>query len=266
MAGDTVENVTRNCFRARSSAFTLIEMLVVIFVIAVLAALLIPALSQAKSTVMKTLCQSNMRQWGLAFQAYAGDSNDFFPDNRDGARITECGTNISLFWRAYLLPWVKTKHAKARNNVLFCPTDSYHRLYDLRDDVTESTHIFCGYYLLPHRDAIREGGAMDYKSSGTEGWISRQKFGGEFASAPVLTDRLQAWGKITKYEWRVQESGQKMVPMSAHANSRGAPAGGNFLFEDGHVGWYQRSKIDLGSQTKYGPGYLSFFKIQVESP
>jgi prepilin-type N-terminal cleavage/methylation domain-containing protein len=81
--------------RTSVAGFTLIELLVVIAIIAILASLLLPALSQAKEYGRRTKCLSNLRQLGLTFMTYVADNNDAVPDNGD---VTDGGDRRNPRW------------------------------------------------------------------------------------------------------------------------------------------------------------------------
>ena len=99
-----------SCVRDRGG-FTLIELLVVIAVIAILAALLLPALSRAKEVAWSTMCKSNLRQYGQAVQLYVGDQQFYPPwqyNPLTGFDMTS-DPAINVWWYQRLEPYTATK-------------------------------------------------------------------------------------------------------------------------------------------------------------
>src|SRR6187549_3269338 len=121
-------------------AFTLIELLVVIAIIAILAALLLPALAGAKKKGQGAECINNQKQVGLGFRLWANDNEEHFPWVVDIAKGGSLNTldPSSMDW---------TDHYRAASNelnnpkVVYCPTDKEKRPTDQWFTMDGNKHV-----------------------------------------------------------------------------------------------------------------------------
>lgn len=107
--------------RAKSRAFTLIELLVVIAIIAILAALLLPALSSAKVRAQRIACVNNLKQVGLAMRLWADDNQGKFPwkvPQSEGGGMPNGTGNARVNLQLSLV-----SNALSATQLLLCPSD-----------------------------------------------------------------------------------------------------------------------------------------------
>jgi prepilin-type N-terminal cleavage/methylation domain-containing protein len=214
-------------------AFTLIELLVVIAIIAILAALLLPALARAKERGNRAVCVSNLHQQGIALQLYTGDNRNLLPDLRYPPYTTTPGTSVGLW------PWDIstnfTDHMIAdgcSQGVFYCPS---YASFDCTNTWDFSSYRILGYaYLIPGA-GMNAGGRSEgpYWKTNVLGTPIQPPANAEVVVDEVIRDSTTgSYNQIT-VGGLVNEG---ITQRTSHLVGS-QPAGGNDLFEDAHAAW-----------------------------
>lgn len=213
------------------TGFTLVELLVVIGVIAVLAAILAPVMLTAKQTAMRATCQSNLSQIARAFNVYLGDYDSCYP-NTDNQYLWS-----GYYWRESIRKYVGIGAVTASGNkhmVLACPCDpTPPGIY-----AGTSYAYSASFYMTPEQvNAV------------TDPNFIRAKFAPTNPKLPCASIRASQVVSVSKKvlvtEYWTLHSEKSKVGWYDDASTGNDPWSGsrNYMFADGHVVFLSTKRI-----------------------